>query len=51
VLPTAKIMQISPADVAGSFDETPALLKRISLTMSGALILSAGLAIKERDHE
>jgi DNA-binding MltR family transcriptional regulator len=48
VLPTSKAMQVGPADVAGNLDDSPALLKRVSLTLSGALLLAAGRSLAER---
>jgi hypothetical protein len=48
VMPAAKLMNVSPGDVARDFNDGPALLKRISLTMSGALILAAGLEVTEK---
>lgn len=48
LLPAAKAMSVAPRDVAGSFEDCPALLKKIQLTMSGALVLAAGLDIAEK---
>jgi hypothetical protein len=48
VLPAAKLMSVAPDDVAGTFEDCPALLKKISLTMSGALVLAAGLDLTEK---
>jgi hypothetical protein len=48
VLPAAKLMGVSPNDVAGTFEDCPALLKKISLTMSGALVLAAVLEVSEK---
>jgi hypothetical protein len=48
VLPAAKLMSVAPNDVAGTFEDCPALLKKINLTMSGALVLAAGLNITEK---
>ena len=48
VLPAAQAMHVMPGDIAGTFDDTPALLKKTTLTMSGALILAAGLDINEK---
>lgn len=48
VLPAAKLMSVAPGDIAGTFDDSPALLKKIALTMSGALVPAAGLDINEK---
>jgi hypothetical protein len=42
VLPAAKSMQVAPSDVAGDWDDTPELLKKVSITLAGALLIAAG---------
>jgi DNA-binding MltR family transcriptional regulator len=48
VLPAANAMHVMPGDVASTFDDAPALLRKMNLTMSGALILAAGLDVNEK---
>lgn len=42
VLPAAQAMHVAPSDVAASYDEAPELLKKIRITLSGALLYAAG---------
>ena len=51
VMPAAKQRNVSPNDVAGAFSDAPALLKKISLTMSAAIMLAAGLDISRPGPE